>query len=94
MLLDTFAGGGLRMVREPMTSSMLKVRLAQDSNIPSLRARCEPHVQLFLQANAGADVWSETEYQALSFLRGHWKSAVSAAISCGGFAEASHHFCE
>lgn len=65
MLLDTAAGGGVRMVREPMTVAMLKQRLAQDTGIPDLRTRCRLHVQMFLHANAGDDVWSEADYQAL-----------------------------
>ncbi|MEZ7997794.1 MAG: carboxylesterase family protein [Halioglobus sp.] len=65
MLLDTARGGGLRMVNEPMTVAMLKERIAQDPNIPELRSRCALHVQLFLLANAGDDVWNEADYNAL-----------------------------
>ncbi len=65
MLLDTAADGGLRMVREPMTVAMLKKRVAEDPDIPDLRTRCELHVQLFLLANAGDDVWNRKEYDAL-----------------------------
>ncbi|MEZ7942529.1 MAG: carboxylesterase family protein [Halioglobus sp.] len=65
MLLDTASGGGLRMVNEPMTVAMLKERIAQDPNIPELRSRCALHVQLFLLANAGDDVWDESDYNAL-----------------------------
>jgi para-nitrobenzyl esterase len=65
LLLDTAAGGGVRMVREPMTVDLLKQRLAQDSGIPDLRTRCRLHVQMFLHANAGDDVWSEADYRAL-----------------------------
>jgi para-nitrobenzyl esterase len=65
MLLDTASGGGLRMVNEPMTVAMLKERIAQDPNIPELRSRCALHVQLFLLANAGDDVWDEADYDAL-----------------------------
>ncbi|MEP5763219.1 MAG: carboxylesterase family protein [Halieaceae bacterium] len=65
MLLDTAADGGLRMVREPMTIAMLKQRLRDDDYMPDLRSRCEMHVQLFLLANAGDDVWDEADYQAL-----------------------------
>ena len=65
LLLDTAAGGGVRMVREPMTIAMLKQRLAQDPGIPDLRARCALHVRMFLHANAGDDVWSEADYLAL-----------------------------
>ena len=65
MLLDTARGGGLRMVNEPMTVAMLKERIAQDPNITDLRSRCALHVQLFLLANAGDDVWNETDYNAL-----------------------------
>lgn len=65
MLLDTAAGGGLRMVKEPMTVAMLKQRLAEDTSLPDLGARCALHVQLFLLANAGADVWNQRDYEAL-----------------------------
>ncbi len=65
MLLDTASGGGLRMVQEPMTVAMLKQRLAQEKQMPDLRARCELHARLFLHANAGDDVWDEADYQAL-----------------------------
>lgn len=65
MLLDTTSGGGLRMVREPMTVAMLKQRLAQDTKIPDMRSRCELYVRLFLHANYGDDVWNEAEYAAL-----------------------------
>ena len=65
MLLDTASGGGLRMVREPMTVAMLKERIAQDQNITNLQSRCALHVQMFLLANAGDDVWDEADYNAL-----------------------------
>jgi para-nitrobenzyl esterase len=65
LLLDTATDGGVRMVREPMTVDLLKQRLAQDAGIPDLRTRCRLHVQMFLHANAGDDVWSEEDYQAL-----------------------------
>ena len=65
MLLDTVSGGGLRMVNEPMTVAMLKERIAQDQNITDLRSRCALHVQMFLLANAGDDVWDEADYNAL-----------------------------
>jgi para-nitrobenzyl esterase len=62
MLLDTARDGGLRMVREPMTVTMLRQRLAEDQNMPDLRARCAMYVQLFLLPNAGDDVWDATAY--------------------------------
>ena len=65
MLLDTASDGGLRMVNEPMTVAMIKQRLAQDQSIPDLRSRCEFHVQLFLLANEGDDVWDKADYLAL-----------------------------
>lgn len=65
MLLDTAADGGLQMVKEPMTVAMLKQRIAQDPDIPDLRTRCALHVQLFLLANSGADVWNKKQYNAL-----------------------------
>ncbi|MDG2270979.1 MAG: carboxylesterase family protein, partial [Halioglobus sp.] len=65
MLLDTANGGGLRMVDDPTTVLMLKERIAQDQNITDLRSRCALHVQIFLLANAGDDVWNETDYNAL-----------------------------
>ena len=65
MVLDTAADGGLHMVKEPMTVAMLKQRVAEDPDIPDLRSRCALHVQMFLLANAGADVWSKKEYNAL-----------------------------
>ena len=65
MLLDTASGGGLRMVNAPMTVAMLKERIAQDQNITDLQSRCALHVQMFLLANAGDDVWEEADYNAL-----------------------------
>jgi para-nitrobenzyl esterase len=65
MLLDTRADGGLRMVKEPMTVAMLKKRLAEDPHIPDLRTRCALHVELFLHANHGDDVWDKRDYEAL-----------------------------
>lgn len=65
MLLDTTADNGPRMVREPMTVAMLKQRLAGDTGIVDPRTRCRLHVQMFLHANAGDDVWSEADYGAL-----------------------------
>ena len=65
MILDSAADGGLHMVREPMTAAMLKRRVAEDPDIPDLRTRCELYVQLFLLANAGADVWNKKQYNAL-----------------------------
>jgi para-nitrobenzyl esterase len=65
MVLDTASDGGPHMVREPMTVAMLKQRVAQDENMPDLRTRCALHVQLFLLANAGDDVWDEDEYNTL-----------------------------
>ena len=53
------------MVNEPMTVAMLKERIAQDQNITDLRSRCALHVQMFLLANAGDDVWDEADYNAL-----------------------------
>jgi len=63
MLLDTAADGGLRMVKEPMTVGMLKERVTNDTGIADLRARCALYVQLFLLANAGADVWNKKGYE-------------------------------
>lgn len=65
LLLDTDSGGGVRMVREPMTVAMLKQRLVMETGIPDLRTRCRLHVQMFLHANAGDDVWSEADYNYL-----------------------------
>ncbi len=65
MRLDTEADGGLQLVKEPMTTAMLKQRLSEDQNIPDLHSRCSLHVQLFLLANAGDDVWDEAEYEVL-----------------------------
>jgi para-nitrobenzyl esterase len=65
MLLDTAAGGGLRMVREPMTIAILKQRLAEDSGFADLRERCALYVELFLLANDGADVWNKNDYNAI-----------------------------
>jgi para-nitrobenzyl esterase len=65
MLLDTEAGGGPRMVKEPMTVAMLKKRVAEDPHIEDLRTRCTLHVNLFLQANSGDDHWEKSEYDAL-----------------------------
>jgi len=65
MLLDTAGDNGPRMVREPMTIAMLKERLAGDSGLPDLQSRCRLHVQMFLHANAGDDVWSQADYEAL-----------------------------
>jgi para-nitrobenzyl esterase len=65
MLLDTAADGGLRMVKQPMTVAMLKQRLAEDPHIADQRSRCRLHVQLFMHANAGDDVWDQEQYRAL-----------------------------
>jgi para-nitrobenzyl esterase len=65
MLLDTEADGGPRMVKEPMTVTMIKERLAQDQQFPDVRARCKLYVRLFLLANSGDDVWDKATYDAL-----------------------------
>ncbi|MEZ5502194.1 MAG: carboxylesterase family protein [Halioglobus sp.] len=65
MVLDTTAGGGPHMAREPMTVAMLRQRVARDPNLPDMRSRCELYVRLFLHANAGDDVWDASDYQAL-----------------------------
>lgn len=65
MLLDTAADGGLRMVEEPMTVSMLRQRVARDPGLTDLRSRCALYVQLFLLANSGSDVWNKKEYEAM-----------------------------
>ncbi len=65
MLLDTEAGGGPRMVKEPMTVAMLKKRIAEDPHLPDQQSRCALHAELFLHANSGDDVWDEDDYIAL-----------------------------
>jgi para-nitrobenzyl esterase len=65
MVLDTAAGGGPRMSREPMTVAMVKERLAQDDSFPDLKSRCALHARLFLEFNSGDDTWDEAEYTAL-----------------------------
>jgi para-nitrobenzyl esterase len=64
MLLDTPAGGGLRMVSEPMTVAMVKERVAADPQLGE-GERCAMFAEMFLQSNAGDDFWDEAEYAAL-----------------------------
>lgn len=64
MLLDTGAGGGLRMVQEPMTVAMLKMRVASDPQLPG-EERCNLFAVMFFQANAGDDFWDQDEYREL-----------------------------
>lgn len=65
MVLDTEAGGGLRMVNEPMTIAMLKERVARDPHIPDIHSRCTMFAAMFLRANDGDDIWDPAEYEAL-----------------------------
>jgi len=64
MILDTAAGGGLRMAREPMTAAMLKDRIANDAYLGQAE-RCSLYAELFFRSNAGDDFWDEAEYHAL-----------------------------
>lgn len=64
MLLDTKAGGGLRMVNQPMTIAMLKERVAQDQHL-NLQERCAVHAELFFKANSGEDFWNIKEFNEL-----------------------------
>jgi para-nitrobenzyl esterase len=64
MLLDTEAGGGLRMVHEPMTVAMIKQRIVDDPFL-SPEQRCAMFAEMFFKSNAGEDFWDEAEYQAL-----------------------------
>jgi para-nitrobenzyl esterase len=61
MILDTQAGGGLRMAEQPTTVAMLKERVATGM-FPDLKTRCTMFAQLFLHANDGADIWDEQEF--------------------------------
>jgi para-nitrobenzyl esterase len=65
MILDSAAGGGPRMSRDPMTMAMLKQRVAEDPGMADTKTRCATHAELFLKANAGDDFWDEEEYQQL-----------------------------
>lgn len=65
MLLDTAAGGGLRMVDQPMTAAMLQQRVVNDDSITELETRCAVYAELFLKANAGDRFWNENEYLEL-----------------------------
>jgi para-nitrobenzyl esterase len=64
MLLDSAAGGGLRMVHEPMTVAMIKQRIVDDSELDS-QQRCAMFAEMFFKSNAGDDFWDEAEYQQL-----------------------------
>lgn len=65
MILDTDAGGGLRMTKQPMTTAMLKQRVAQDTAITDKRSRCALYAALFLKPNAGDPTWDQAGYNAL-----------------------------
>jgi para-nitrobenzyl esterase len=64
MLLDTEAGGGLRMVNEPMTVAMIKQRIVDDPFL-SPEQRCAMFAEMFFKSNAGEDFWDEAEYLQL-----------------------------
>ena len=64
MLLDTDAGGGLRMVNEPMTAALLKQRIAGDTALAQ-ELRCALYAGNFLQRSPGDNFWDEAEYREL-----------------------------
>ncbi|MEP4486205.1 MAG: carboxylesterase family protein [Halioglobus sp.] len=65
MLLDTDAGGGLRLSDEGVTVAALKQRLKQDKQITDARNLCEMYVRLFLDNGGIDDFYDNTEYQAM-----------------------------
>ncbi|MEM9256391.1 MAG: carboxylesterase family protein [Pseudomonadota bacterium] len=64
MLLDTPEGGGVRMVDEPMTVNMIKLRIAADTLLEQ-EERCALFTELFLKGNSGDDFWDRGEYDAM-----------------------------
>ena len=65
MLLDTDAGGGLRLSNEGVTVAALKQRLKRDSELRDARNLCEMYVRLFLDNGGIDDFYDNTEYQAM-----------------------------
>ena len=64
MVLDTDAGGGVRMVNQPMTMAMLKQRLRHDKTF-SESERCKAWARMFLHFNTGDDFWDASEYEEM-----------------------------
>lgn len=65
MLLDTDAGGGLRLSDEGVTVAALKQRLKGDAELSDARNLCEMYVRLFLDNGGIDDFYDNTEYQAM-----------------------------
>jgi para-nitrobenzyl esterase len=65
LLLDTDAGGGLRLSDDGVTVAALKERLKQDNGFSDPRKMCEMYVRLFLDNGGIDDFYDQTEYQAM-----------------------------
>jgi para-nitrobenzyl esterase len=65
MLLDSAAGGGIRMLQDRMRVAAFKQRLFDDEEFAELRNRCAMYVELFNSPTRGRELWDEEEYQRL-----------------------------
>ena len=64
LLLDSSRGGGIRMSDDAVSIGDIKRRLAADSEIKTVRERCELYVQLFSLA-LSSEFWDPGEYAQL-----------------------------
>ena len=65
MVLDTEAGGGLRMSTDRVMVDDLKQRLKSDARLAQASARCAMYVRLFLDNGGVENFFDSREYEAL-----------------------------
>ena len=65
MVLDSPAGGGVRLSDDLMTAERLKQRLRDDPRLADASTRCGMYVSLFLDNGGAEDFFATREYQAL-----------------------------
>jgi para-nitrobenzyl esterase len=65
LILDTEAGGGIRMTDTIMTVESIKDRMFSDPLLADQQAYCEMYAQLFLLSYQVHDFWNAEEYASL-----------------------------
>jgi len=65
LVLDSPAGGGLRLTGEQLRAADLKQRLRTDASIVDARERCAVYVKLFLDTGGADDFFDPVEYQQM-----------------------------
>ena len=65
LILDSPAGGGLRLTDQQMRATDLKQRLRTDTSIVDARERCAVYVKLFLDTGGADGFFDPVEYQQM-----------------------------